>query len=421
VDYFAMKQHAAATYLKLVAGCERVLYDAEWWGMKEPPVDLIGIRGETMAVTVDIADKFAAYPKSMKPTTWKRKLIRRYAFIHEKLSSWGIRKPRSEIWFFGAPPESLEVALPSVAQVLWREYQFLLEVVPTAEVQRRIAQAVEAAKAYGKDIGNPFVQAILLASGVLATPPRDAEPLPTQLPLELPDPYAIPNFAKSFLGSDYIVHWLGFDAPIFSALGELAKRPRSSVWRELSQWLDAGFNSFSWEKWEESGGLETTPKYTLEQVVGVLNWLVHNAARTLEAWREYWHQHYQPLVVEIGFLLPFIAKNPHFPPEIVEEEIVRYGGDRDLARVHSGFQNPKPDKHFYRGYLRVVFQGPYDPAPAQPKLPAIEVPIRNPFLPRGTTVSVSLLFPQEFAGYFLLTFNTIAQTIRPLVERFREF
>jgi hypothetical protein len=421
VDYFAMKQHAVATYLKLVTGCERVLYDAEWWGMKEPPIDLIGIKGETFAVAVDIADKFAAYPKSMKPSTWKRKLIRRYSFVRERLLSWGIKKAQSEIWFFGAPSEPLEVALPFVAQVLWREHRFLLEAVPSGEVQRRIAYAVEAVKAYGKDIGNPFAQAILLASGMLSSPTRDAEIIPTRLSLELPDPYAIPSFAKSFLGSDYIVHWLGFDAPIFSALSELARQPRSSAWRDLAQWLNVGYETFSWERWEELGGFEMTPKYTLEQVVGVLDWLVHNAARALEAWRTYWHQHRQPLVVEIGFLLPYIAKHPYFPPELVEEEIVRYGGDRDLARVHSGFQNPKPDKHFYRGYLRVVFQGPYDPAPAQPKLPAIEVPIRNPFLPRGTTVSVSLLFPREFAGYFLLTFNTIAQTIRPLVERFREF
>ncbi len=416
-----MKQHAVATYLKLVTGCERVLYDAEWWGMKEPPIDLIGIKGETFAVAVDIADKFAAYPKSMKPSTWKRKLIRRYSLVRERLLSWGIKKAQSEIWFFGAPSEPLEVALPFVAQVLWREHRFLLEAVPSGEVQRRIAYAVEAVKAYGKDIGNPFAQAILLASGMLSSPTRDAEIIPTRLSLELPDPYAIPSFAKSFLGSDYIVHWLGFDAPIFSALSELARQPRSSAWRDLAQWLNVGYETFSWERWEELGGFEMTPKYTLEQVVGVLDWLVHNAARALEAWRTYWHQHRQPLVVEIGFLLPYIAKHPYFPPELVEEEIVRYGGDRDLARVHSGFQNPKPDKHFYRGYLRVVFQGPYDPAPAQPKLPAIEVPIRNPFLPRGTTVSVSLLFPREFAGYFLLTFNTIAQTIRPLVERFREF
>jgi len=416
-----MKQHAVATYLKLVTGCERVLYDAEWWGMKEPPIDLIGIKGETFAVAVDIADKFAAYPKSMKPSTWKRKLIRRYSFVRERLLSWGIKKAQSEIWFFGAPSEPLEVALPFVAQVLWREHRFLLEAVPSGEVQRRIAYAVEAVKAYGKDIGNPFAQAILLASGMLSSPTRDAEIIPTRLSLELPDPYAIPSFAKSFLGSDYIVHWLGFDAPIFSALSELARQPRSSAWRDLAQWLNVGYETFSWERWEELGGFEMTPKYTLEQVVGVLDWLVHNAARALEAWRTYWHQHRQPLVVEIGFLLPYIAKHPYFPPELVEEEIVRYGGDRDLARVHSGFQNPKPDKHFYRGYLRVVFQGPYDPAPAQPKLPAVEVPIRNPFLPRGTTVSVSLLFPREFAGYFLLTFNTIAQTIRPLVERFREF
>lgn len=415
-----MKQHAVATYLQLVAGCDRVLYDAEWWGMKEPPIDLIGIKGDEVAIIVDIAEKFSAYPRTMKLSTWKRKLIQRYAFARERLLSWGIKRPQSEIWFFGAPPEPLEVVLPSVTQVLWREHQFLLEIVPSAEVHRRVIQAADTAKAHGKDIGNPFVQAILLIAGIFADLPREVEPIPAQLPLELPDPYTVPNFVKAFLGSDYIVNWLGFDAPIFSALSELARRPRSSAWRELSQWLDTDFNIFSWEEWEEGGGVETTPKYSLEQVVGVLEWLVHNAARTLDAWHEYWRQPRQPFVVEIEFMLPYIAKHPYFPPELIEAEIVRYGGDRDLARVHSGFQHPKPQKYFYRGYLRIVFQGPYDPAPPQPKLPAIEVPIRNPFLPRGIVVSVSLLFPPEFAGYFLLTFNTIAQTIRPLVERFRE-
>lgn len=411
-----MKQHAAATYLQLVIGCDRVLYDAEWWGMKELPIDLIGMKGETIAITVDISDKFAAYPKTMKLSTWKRKLLRRYLFSRERLLSWGFKKLQSEIWFFDAPPEPLEIALPSVAQTLWREYQFLLEVVPSPEVKRRIAQAVEVVKAKGKDIGNPFAQAILLASGIVNTPSREVAQFPNQFPIELPDPYAIPSFAKVFLGSEYVVHWLGFDSPDFSELAELAKRPRSSVWRELSRWLESDFEFFSWE--EEIGFV--TPKYSLDQVVGILNWLVHNAARTLDAWREYWHQPRQPLVVEIEFMLPYIAKHPRFPPEVIEAEIVRYGGDRDLARVHSGFQNPKPNKHFYRGYLRIVFQGPYDPSPSQSKLLSIEVPLRNPFLPRGITVSVSLLFPQEFAGYFLLTFNTVAQTIRPLVERFRE-
>ncbi len=419
VEYFVMKQHAVATYLQLVVGCDRIFYDAEWWGMKEPPVDLIGLKGEAVAITVDIADKFAAYPKTMKLGTWKRKLLRRYSFVRERLISWGARKLQSEIWFFGAPAEPLEVALPSVAQTLWREHQFLIEIVPSPEVQRRIAQSVEAVKVKGKDIGNPFAQAVLLASGILTTPPREMAEIPQQFPLELPDPYAIPNFSKAFLGSDYIVHWLGFDAPVFSALAELARRPRSSVWRDLYHWLEADFEIFSWERWEE-GGFAITPKYSLDQVVGVLHWLVHNAARALDAWREHWHQPRQSLVVEIGFMLPYIAKHPHFLPEVVEAEIVRYGGDRDLARIHSGFQNPNPDKHYYRGYLRIVFQGPYDSAPSQPKLPSIEVPLRNPFLPRGTTVSVSLLFPPEFAGYFLLTFNTIAQTIKPLVERFRE-
>ncbi len=412
-----MKQHAVATYLQLVLGCDRILYDAEWWGAKETPVDLIGLRGETTAITVDIADKFAAYPKTMRLSTWKRKLLKRYSLIRERLLSWGAKKIQSEIWFFGTPIEPLEVILPSVTQTLWREHRFLLEIVPSSEVSRRISQAVEEVKREGKDIGNSFVQAILLASGFLTTPPRYSVELPTQLPLELPDAYAIPSFVKAFLGSEYVVHWLGFDAPVFSQLSELAKRPRSSVWRDLSQWLERDFDLFLWE--EEIGSL-TTPKYSLDQVVNVINWLVHNAARALDAWREYWRHPRQPLVAEIEFMLPYIAKHSIFPVELIEAEIVRYGGDRDLTRIHSGFQNPNPNKHFYRGYLRMVFQGPYDPPPLRPKLSSIEVPLRNPFLPRGTTVSVSLLFPPEFAGYFLLTFNTVAQTIRPLVERFRE-
>ncbi len=413
-----MKQHAVATYLQLVAQCERVLYDAEWWGFREPPLDLIGIKEGTTAIAVDIADKFTAYPKGMRLGTWKRKLVQRFTFVNERLRSWGIKKTQAEIWFFEPPLEALEIVLPIVIQTLWREQRFSLEVVPTAEVQRRIAQAVEAVKAHGKDIGNPFAQAILLASGTLSTPPKEALPLPKQLPLELPDPYAIPTFVKAFFESGYFAHWLGFDAPIFSALWELARERRSSAWAELEEWLSPT-EPFSWDRWEAEGGWATTPKYSLEQVVGVLHWLVHNAARLLDAWHERWHAPREPFVVEISFLLPYIARHPFFAPEIVEAEIVRYGGDRDLARIYSGFQNPRPNKRFYRGYLRLVLQGPYDPAPKPPKLLVMEVPLRNPFLPRGTTVSLSLLYPPEFAGYFVLTFQTVAQTVRPLVERFR--
>jgi len=414
-----MKQHAVATYLQLVVGCDRILYDAEWWGVKEPPLDLVGVKGTTTAIAVDIADKFAAYPKEMRLSTWKRKLVRRYNLVRERLLSWGIKKPQAEVWFFGAPKEPLEVALPTVAQILWREHQFLVETVPTSEVRRRVAQAAEAIKAHGKDIGNPFAQAILLASGVLTSPPKDTAPLPTQLELELPDAYAIPAFVKAFLGNEYFVQWLGFDAPISSALWELVRERRSSAWWELEQWLNLS-ETPSWNRWEDEGDLASTPKYSLEQIVGVLGWLVHNAARVLDAWHERWRHTRQPFIVEIGFLLPYLSRHPYFSPEVVEAEIVRYGGDRDLVRLYSGFGHPKPDKHFYRGYLRIVFQGPYDPTPRPPRFPSLEVPLRNPFLPRGVTVSVSLLYPVEFAGYFLLTFRTVAQTIRPLVERFRE-
>lgn len=409
-----MKQHAAATYLQLIVGCDLLLYDAKWWGSKEPPIDLVGLKGDEIAITLDIAEKFSAYPKTMKLSTWKRKLLNRYSFVREKLLSWGMKNLKSEIWLFGYAPEFLEVALPSVIQNLWREYQFILEVVTPTEIQSRIAQSVEAIKAKGKDIGNPFAQAVLLASGVLIAPPREVAQLPLHFPLELPDPYAIPNFVKAFLSSEYIVNWLGFDVPIFSDLAELARQPRSSVWRDLSRWLK--FEMASWE-WEEEIEFDVTTKYSLEQVVGILNWLVRNAARVLDAWHEHCHHHHIPFVVEIEFMLPYISKHNLFPPEVIEAEIVRYGGDRDLARIHSGFQNPNPDKHFYRGYLSIVFQGPYDQNFEPTKFLSMEVPLRNPFLPRGITVSVSFSFPQEFAGYFLLTFNSVAQTIRPLVER----
>ncbi len=413
-----MKQHAVATYLQLVVGCDRVLYDAEWWGLREPPIDLIGVKGRTTAIAVDIADKFKAYPKGMRLGTWKRKLTQRFTFIHERLRSWNIEKPQGEVWFFDSPVEALEIALPSVIQTLWRERQFPIEVIPAGEVQRRIAQAVEAVKAHGKDIGNPFAQAILLSSGMLSTPPQEAALPPTQLSLELPDAYAIPTFVKAFFESGYFAHWLGFDAPIFPILWELAQRRRSSAWAELEQLLNST-GVFSWDRWEAEGGWAVTPKYSLDQVVGVLRWVVQNAARLLEAWHERWQTHREPLVVEVTFLLPYIARHPFFAPEVIEAEIVRYGGDRDLVRAYSGFQNPRPSKRFYRGYLRLVLQGPYDLAPRPPKLPAVEVPLRNPFLPRGTTVSLSLLYPPEFAGYFLLTFETVAKTVRPLVERFR--
>ena len=274
-------------------------------------------------------------------------------------------------------------------------------------------------QAVGKEIGNPFAEAILVVSGFLTTPPKEALPLPTQLPLVLPDAYAIPTFAKAFFESGYFAHWLGFDAPIFSALWELAQERRSSAWAELGEWLNPTAH-FSWNQWEAEGGWTVTPKYSLDQVVGVLHWLVHNAARLLDAWHERWHAPREPFVVVGSFLLPSLARPPFFAPEIIEAEIVRWGGDRDLARTYAGFQNPRPNKRFYRGYLRWVLQVPYDPAPKPPRLLTMEVPLRNPFLPRGITVSLSLLYPPEFAGYFVLTFQTVAQTVRPLVERFRK-
>ncbi len=412
-----MKQHAVATYLQLIVGCDRVLYDAEWWGVREQPIDLIGTKQKVLAVVVDIADKFASYPKGMRLSTWKRKLIRRFILANERLKAWGFKKAQGEVWFFGAPSEQLEIALSSVSQILWRERKLSLEILPMPEVRRRLAQAVDAVREHGKDIGNPFAQAILLASGALETPTKDAEGMPTRFPLELPDPYAIPAFIDAFLSSGCVVDWLGFDAPAFTALHELALQQRSSAWWELKQWLNAGEEErLRWESWEEGGGLALFPKYSRKQIVGVISWLVHNAARVLDAWHERWRE---PFLVEVGFLLPYLSKNPTLPPELIEAEIVRYGGDRDIARAH--FQPLlRPDKRLYRGYFRLVLQGAYDPDPAPPRLPAMEVPLRHPFLPRGTTVSLLVLYPQEFAGYFFLTFQAIAQTIRPQVERFRE-
>lgn len=416
MTYLEMKQHAIASYLQLVVGCDHVIYDAEWFGGKDMSIDLIGVKGLELAVVVDIAEKFQGYPKNMRPDTLRRKLIQRFALAQERLKGGGIKKVQAEVLFFGAPMEQLEIVLPSVVQALWREHQIQLKIVPTAEVQERIAKTAEAVLRHKRDIGNPFAQAILLASGVLETPPLDVEPLLTQFPLELPDPYAIPNFVEAFLDSKYVLDWLGFDDTYgtLDTLRELMRQRRSSAWQELAPWL----KPWGWE--DEEQEIEISPKYTVEQIVGVMNWLVHNAARVLDAWHEQqgYEREKMPVVMEVGFMLPFLSKNRYFPPEFIETEIVRYGGDRDLVRMH--FQNPNPDKSFYRGYLRLVLQGPYDSELPPPKLPSMEVPLRSSLLPRGVTASLSLLYPKEFAGYFFLTFDAIAHAIRPFVERPQE-
>jgi hypothetical protein len=420
VDYFVVKQHAIATYLQLVVGCDRVLYDAEWWGTREPPIDLIGTKGNELAIVVDIAEKFSGYPKGMRLPTLKRKLVQRFVAAHERLRSWGFQKIQGEVWFLGAAMESLELVLPSVTQILWRERQMPIALVSSAEAQQRLAQAAEAVRQAGRDIGNPFAQSILLASGVLEAPPRLATTLPTQFPLELPDPYAIPTFVEAFLNSGYLVDWLGFDLDGFYELWDLARQQRSSAWGDLFALLDnIGNPADDWSflptpKPFPSAIWAGAPKFAAEQIADILRWVINNAARAVQAWRERWRQ---PLVLEIGFLLPYLSRNPHFPPEVIEAEIARYGGDRDLARLH--FQLPRPDKHFYRGYLRLVLQGPYDASPPAPRLSVAEVPLRSPFLPRGTMASLSVLYPPEFAGYFWLTFHAIAQAIRPKVHRLK--
>jgi hypothetical protein len=421
VDYFVLKQHAIATYLQLVVGCDRILYDAEWWGTREPPIDLVGTKGNDLAIVVDIAEKFSSYPKGMRLPTLKRKLIQRFVAAHERLRSWGFQKIQGEVWFLGAAREALELVLPSVAQILWRERQMPINIVLSAEAQQRIAQATEKVRQLGRDVGNPFAQSILLASGMLETPPRIAEALPPQFPLELPDPYAIPTFVEAFLTSGYLVDWLGFDLEGFYELWDLARQQRSSAWSDLFALLDPLGNPYPDERaffgtpsLPPSTMWAVTPKFSSEQVVSILRWVINNAARAVQAWRERWRQ---PLVLEIGFLLPYLSRNPHFPPEVIEAEIARYGGDRDLARLH--FQLPRPDKHFYRGYLRLVLQGPYDATLPVPRLSVAEVSLRSPFLPRGTMASLSVLYPPEFAGYFWLTFQAIAQAIRPKVLRLK--
>ncbi len=410
MDYFVLKQHAVAAYLRLVEDCDRVLYDAEWWGSKELPIDLIGLKRGHEAVAVDIVEKFKAYPRQLKPSTWKKKLIKRYLFTDERLKSWGYKELRAELWFFAPSPELLEVVLPAVAEVVRRETSLRLEVVRGPEVAQRLQKAAEAARTFVKDLGNPFVQTILLLTDPSKVPLKDAAPIPSRFPLELPDPYAIAPFLDTLLRSDYVYDEVGFDLESEADLHEMAASQRSSAWWELQRLLSV--ESRSTDEWDEEA---EEYRYSAEQIVRIVSWLIHNAARVLDAWHQ---QGRTPLIVEIGYMLPYLSRNRLFPPELIEAEIARYGGDRDVARRH--FETSHPDKRNYRGYIVLTFSGPYDPEPEPPKLPFVEVPIGNPFLPRGVTISLKLLYPAEFAGYFLLTFDAVARLIRPHLERSRD-
>ncbi|MDW8120837.1 MAG: hypothetical protein RMK62_00805 [Armatimonadota bacterium] len=410
MEYFVLKQHAVAAYLRLVEDCDRVLYDCEWWGAKEPPIDIVGLRRGDRAVAVDIVEKFQGYPRQIRPSTWKRKLIHRFVTIEERLRSWGYKDLRAEMWFFAPPPEVFELVLPSVQEIISRETSLRIVIIRSAEVSQRLQKTVEAARAFGKDFGNPFVQSFLLLDDPTRQPLKDSAPIPTKFPVELPDANAIPPFLDTFLRSKYIFDELGFDLESSADLSELARSQKSSVWWELQRLLNP--EDDAWDDWDEE--VETT-RYSAQRIVRIVWWLIHNAARVLDAWHQ---KSRTPLTVEIGYLLPYLSRNPHFPPEIVEAEIARYGGDRDIARRH--FQTPHPDKRNHRGYVHITFSGPYDPEPAPTRLPSLQVPIKSPFLPRGVTVSLSLLYPLEFAGYFFLTFNAIAQMIRPHLERSRD-
>lgn len=103
-------------------------------------------------------------------------------------------------------------------------------------------------------------------------------------------------------------------------------------------------------------------------------------------------------------MLPYVFKHPLFSMELIEAEIVHFGGDRDLVRSH--LYTPRPDKRPYRGAIVIELANRLEDMRFS-NAHKIAVPIRDPTLPNGVVASLWLTYEPSFAGYFYLTFDAL--------------
>ena len=413
--YYEMKRYAVAAYLNCVLNCERVLYEVNAFKGRDFEVDIIGCRSDKLTIFVDLAEKFSHYPREMKQVTLHRKLVQRYTSLKHEWLTRSLRH-RFEIWCFGTPPEKLELVLSGVREELHKEHGISLDVVGEEDVKERLNQTIEALLKGGNcDYTNPFVQAILIGSGVLELPKHNIAQMPSKLPFRLPSAWLIPDFVFTMLDSEYVVGWLGFDVDAFDLLTTIAHEKKGGVWEEflmcfpeasavsestaifVSEDEDIDWHSIDWT---ELPVLELK-RYNSKELVSALKIIFANASEFLEAWQA---RVSNTMLIKIDYLLPFVFKHPRFSLELIEAEVVRYGGDRELVRMHTQVSNP--DKRPYRGSIVIELANSLEHMRFS-DVNSIMVPIDDPRLMEDVVAGLWLTYKPEFAGYFQLTFDAL--------------
>ena len=306
--------------------------------------------------------------------------------------------------------------MPSVQELLTADYNITLTVLSPDDVRKRIAIATRAVQNATTDHSNPFVQALLISRGVIEAPDAGAVEMPTALPIRLPTAHYIPEFVNIMLQSDYVVNWLKFDVPAFDFLQSMAREHSGMVWDELVEclsahevrfevtelWEIADEDEFDWEEldWEDLPTLEPR-RYSVEEIVQTLEVLLHSPRPVLAVWQR---ELSNSMLIKIEYMLPYVFKHPLFSVELIEAEIVHFGGDRDLVRSH--LYTPRPDKRPYRGAIVIELANRLEDMRFS-DAHKIAVPIRDPTLPNGVVASLWLTYQPSFAGYFHLTFDAL--------------
>ena len=415
-----MEMFMVGAYLQLVEGCSSVAYNVDMPDYKEYWLELVGRNEAGQSIyCVDFAEKFDWYPPDMRPETLVKKLVRRYVQVQEYGAALEYEPDHvhCQLWLPRAPARRVAEALPKVVERLRDAHAIPLEVIEPKEVARRIPLVVERAQKLSFDCDNLFIRALLLAQGRLdyqIGAPMGQEQIEAmyRFSRSLRSVGDMPAFLYDFLTSEEIVHWLEFYSPSFDDLRvTLAEAGPGGGLGELEQALAERGERDETSDYADEENADYTPRRYSARDVAEMTRLVFTHADALRAEAGGGPESCRPIQIEVDFMLPFLScVQERLDASQIEREILRYGGDRDQMMAH--FASDHPDKHPYRGILRVEL---YEPGgerlPAYPGGKSMEVPIEDPALSGKLHVALSINYVADFTGYFLLVMHRLAASL----------
>jgi len=419
-----MEMFAVGAYLRFIEGCELVTYHTELPDPKQFWVEVLGRSEANQSITyVDLPEKFDWYPAQMRRDTLIRKMVARYVELAKIARVFEYEPERShfQLWLpRGAASRVLE-AIPTVRDRLAERHDVKLEVIERDEVARRIEQVVQRALRESFDYDNLFVRALMLTHGRLdyeRGEPMDEAHIEAMYKFQYTIARAadVPAFVYEFLTSREIVDWLGFySASLDDMAAWLTEVGPSAELGELQQAfgvlgevVDEG--GYDYDEDEYGEPVYHTRRYTPRDLAELTR-LVFANAEVVRA-ESIGNSMYSDFLIEVDFMVPFLSRAQEWlDSSQIEREILRYGGSRDLMQAH--FSNQHPEKGPYRAILRIEF---YDPKSGGPKEgkggKVMNVPIAGPQLTESINVAVSIHYPTDLTGYFVLMMNRAAGRMR---------